>query len=151
MSPEEIEKQKVPLTERMVREPFWLGLITVMVVMIVIMTRCDPTCWTFWGKTWSNCAEEPAGQLPLDSERKWFSLKTVGPSFIFRVEISDNWTKQCNPFRWRCHLHLWWYFLFLHTWRLTALPALASPLAPSFLSFFFLKTTTSPFCRRPNF
>ena len=44
MSPEEIEKQKVPLTERMVREPFWLGLITVMVVMIVIMTRCDPTC-----------------------------------------------------------------------------------------------------------
>ena len=36
MSPEEIEKQKVPLTERMVREPFWLGLITVMVVMIVI-------------------------------------------------------------------------------------------------------------------
>ena len=36
MSPEEIEAQKVPLTERMVREPFWLGLITVLVVMIVI-------------------------------------------------------------------------------------------------------------------
>ena len=36
MSPEEIEAQKVPLTERMVREPFWLGLITVLVVMVVI-------------------------------------------------------------------------------------------------------------------
>ena len=36
MSPEEIAAQKVPLTERMVREPFWLGLITVLVVMIVI-------------------------------------------------------------------------------------------------------------------
>ena len=36
MSPEEIEAQKVPLTERMVREPFWLGLITVLVVMIVL-------------------------------------------------------------------------------------------------------------------
>ena len=36
MSTEEIEGQKVPLAERMVREPFWLGLITVMVVMIII-------------------------------------------------------------------------------------------------------------------
>ena len=36
MSHEEIEGQQVPLAERMVREPFWLGLITVLVVMIVI-------------------------------------------------------------------------------------------------------------------
>ena len=36
MSMEEIERQRVPLAERMVREPFWLGLITVLVVMIVI-------------------------------------------------------------------------------------------------------------------
>ena len=36
MSIEEIERQRVPLAERMVREPFWLGLITVLVVMIVI-------------------------------------------------------------------------------------------------------------------
>ena len=36
MSHEEIEGQRVPLAERMVREPFWLGLITVLVVMIVI-------------------------------------------------------------------------------------------------------------------
>ena len=38
----------------------------------------------------SNCAEGPAGQLPLDSEQKWFSLKHALPSFIFTVEISDN-------------------------------------------------------------
>lgn len=36
MSMEEIERQRIPLAERMVREPFWLGLITVLVVMIVI-------------------------------------------------------------------------------------------------------------------
>ena len=36
MSHAEIERQKVPLAERMVREPFWLGLITVMVVMIIL-------------------------------------------------------------------------------------------------------------------
>ena len=36
MSIEEIESQRIPLAERMVREPFWLGLITVLVVMIVI-------------------------------------------------------------------------------------------------------------------
>ena len=36
MSVQEIESQRIPLAERMVREPFWLGLITVLVVMIVI-------------------------------------------------------------------------------------------------------------------
>ena len=68
------------------------GQVVVMVVMMVmvIMTRCDPIYWTFWGKTWSNCAEGPAGQLPLDSEQKGFSLKHAVPFFIFRVEISDN-------------------------------------------------------------
>ena len=36
MSKEEIESQQVPLGERMLREPFWLGLLTVFVVMIMI-------------------------------------------------------------------------------------------------------------------
>ena len=36
MTHEEIKGQQVPLAERMVREPFWLGLITVLVVMIII-------------------------------------------------------------------------------------------------------------------
>ena len=72
------------------------GQVVVMVVMMVmvIMTRCDPIYWTFWGKTWSNCAEGPAGQLPLDSEQKGFSLKHAVPFFIFRVEISDHWVSR---------------------------------------------------------
>lgn len=36
MTHDEIKGQQVPLAERMVREPFWLGLITVLVVMIII-------------------------------------------------------------------------------------------------------------------
>ena len=36
MSKEEIESQQVPLGERMLREPFWFGLLTVFVVMIMI-------------------------------------------------------------------------------------------------------------------
>ena len=36
MSQEEIQSQSIDLPQRMVREPFWLGLITVLVVMIII-------------------------------------------------------------------------------------------------------------------
>ena len=36
MSKEEIEGHQVPLAERMLREPFWLGLLTVFIVMIMI-------------------------------------------------------------------------------------------------------------------
>jgi uncharacterized membrane protein YhaH (DUF805 family) len=36
MSKIEIEGHQVPLSERMLREPFWLGLLTVFLVMILI-------------------------------------------------------------------------------------------------------------------
>ena len=36
MTKEEIEGHQVPLAERMLREPFWLGLLTVFVVMMMI-------------------------------------------------------------------------------------------------------------------
>ena len=32
----EIEGHQIPLSERMVKEPFWLGLLTVFLVMILI-------------------------------------------------------------------------------------------------------------------
>lgn len=36
MSKLEIEGHQVPLSERMMREPFWLGLLTVFLVMILV-------------------------------------------------------------------------------------------------------------------
>ena len=73
--------------------------------------------------------------LSLDSERKVFHISIQLP-----IQV--------------CDFHTFGQFFLVtskgtRTWRLTALPALASPFPPSFLSFFFLQRKLSLKEERP--